>query len=205
LNKEEFFAAMISFKTINEVETTEQPDELKELVAEFTDCLKKNTSLDDLLKHYLFKDKLEPIANIQNSSIHSLQFVVFKTHANNLQKLGDLHAALAFYLKAYQLNSADFTLSFKIAKLYSELNQHQDSYDFLLECFLYSFQKGDRVFYGQALSRFLFNYGLFPDCFTCCNMLLQIDPENSIARSLKYEILTEHLQGSKVLQYLFLI
>ena len=58
---------------------------------------------EQLLKKRILKEYIAPIQDIQDSPLHTLQFVVFKNYARVLEMEQNYPEALEYYLKVYSL------------------------------------------------------------------------------------------------------
>lgn len=146
-----------------------------------------------LLKTKVFKEKLEPIANIHASQIHTLYFVVYKNYAALLRKEGNKEDSLHYYLKARDLDLSDLDCSKAICSIFQELGKLDEAYTLLRECFENTYLRNDRIYFGEALARFAFDLGFFPDAYLITKLVLEFDVENTTCKAIRYEIIASHI------------
>lgn len=67
---------------------------------------------DRLLQKKILKEKLDPIklSSLQNSKIHTLQFVVFKNYAKICEHSNEVETAVEYYIKAHLIDSSDLSI-----------------------------------------------------------------------------------------------
>ncbi|KAI8911678.1 hypothetical protein EDD86DRAFT_274698, partial [Gorgonomyces haynaldii] len=156
---------------------------------------------EGLLKKKLLKEKLNPISNVQDSPLHTLQFVVFRNYARLLESLGE-EEATSYYLKAYEIDLSDIESLRSIVKLALRQKNVELAYKYMLEGFESTFHTVDRVYFGQMLAKFLFDLGIYPDAYRCCNIVLEMQPSQLCSR-IKASILQEHLNGQSLTSMLY--
>lgn len=149
----------------------------------------------NILRSKLFKEHLDPVANLHDSQIHTLYFCVFKNYAILLEKEGELEIAVEYYLKAHAVDPADVATLRNVAGLWERLGQVEKAYLYLLKCFKNSTHPTARIEFGCILAKLTFDAGLFPDCLNICSLVLQIQPNHAYCTSLHNDIIKEHLES----------
>jgi tetratricopeptide (TPR) repeat protein len=131
---------MIPFTPINGEEITEttagksqRDTQIEQCLVAYNEALRmqqqgllKESMLiyENLIKNRLLREKLDSVCSfLQNSPIHTLQFVVFKNYAALCESSNDLEVAVTYYLKAYQIDSSDLVTLNTVAGIARKLIQ----------------------------------------------------------------------------------
>ncbi|KAJ3310438.1 Histone transcription regulator 3 [Boothiomyces sp. JEL0838] len=177
--------------------------EIESLLSRYTSALvriKSNPAetkaeFESIIKSKYFKEKLEKISDIHDSSIHVLKYCVYKNYATLLEGPD----RLKYFEMAIDVDPSDLKLLLKVSDLRMEKGDYQECLDRLLQALVLQLLPDERVMIMVKIQKLMYDYGCFREALEWGNLVLKLDPNEKTALGIKAEIIRDHLHGGYLL------
>ncbi|KAI8922929.1 hypothetical protein BC831DRAFT_514700, partial [Entophlyctis helioformis] len=170
-------------------------------------------------------EPLAPVADIQGSPIHALQFAVHKNYALSLLQrvacVGDdaagaadaadltsdmppfdkadaANRAVSHLRKALAIDASDYECNHTLADLSLKHGDHNQAYACLHSCVVNAPAQPQRLKSLEMLAKLLFDLGEYSECLQVLDRILQLAPAHPDANAIKDTILLESLEGASL-------
>jgi len=115
------------------------------------------------------------------------------------QKQGNLDSAKMQYLKAIQMDNNDDTASYNLASLYIQQKNYNSAIDVYNKLLI---KKPNDIELLQYKAQALYDSQKYDEALKQCDLILNLNSNNQIAKQMSDDIVSNRFQGPKLLNYL---
>ncbi|KAJ3276344.1 Histone transcription regulator 3 [Terramyces sp. JEL0728] len=192
---------MVSFEILNgeDQQHIRVEDHIETLLSRYTRALagiksspaKTKEEFEDIMKSKYFKEELDKISDIHDSSIHVLKFCVYKNYAALMEGKDQLK----YFEHAIEVDPSDLKLLLMVSDLRMKFGDYQECLDRLLQALELQLLPDERILIMVKIQKLMYDYGCFREALEWGNLVLKLDPNEKTALGIKAEIIRDHLDG----------